>query len=116
MRDRPLIQRRLCRHALRKQISRASQNEREMIRVCLADSAIFETVYEEAMSRAAQHAQATREFSVSMNDEGSPVVDNLLRLLTWFVDNGPELIAVIELIVGLFGSTTAVAVICDLDE
>ena len=40
MKDRPLIQRRLYRYALRKQFSQVTNNEREMIRVALADTAV----------------------------------------------------------------------------
>ena len=115
MRDRPLIQRSLCRRAMRKQLARATENQREMIRVALADRAIFETLYEQAMSSAAQHALTSGDFVVSLNQEGSPVVDNLLKLLSWFIENGPELVRMIELIVGLFGSATAAAVICEIE-
>ena len=115
MRNRPCIQKRLFRHALRKQISRASQNERDMIQVSLADEAVFATVYEEAMNRASYVASAQGQFTISINDEGAPVVDNLLKLFTWFVENGPELIRIIELAVGLFGSANAAAIICEME-
>ncbi len=116
MRDRPLIQRSLCRRALRKQMARATENQREMIRVALADRAIFETLYEQAMTSASTHALSSGDFAVSLDQDGSPVVDNLLKLLSWFVENGPALIGMIELIIGLFGSTTAAAVICEIEE
>jgi len=116
MRDRPLIQRSLCRRALRKQMARATENQREMIRVALADRAIFETLYEEAMNSASRHALASGDFVVSLDQDGSPVVDNLLKLLNWFIENGPELIDMVKLIVGLFGSATAAAVICEIEE
>ena len=112
MRDRPIIQRRLLRRVLRRQIHSAADDQRDSIRVALADEAIFETFYEETMIRVSEHANRTSEFSVTAAEDGSPVVDNLLKLLTWFIDNGPELIGMIELIIGLFGGAAAALEAC----
>lgn len=116
MRDRPLIQRRLCRRSIRRQMSSATENQRDSIRVALADQAIFETVYEEAMNHASLHAQRTDDFHVSIAEDGSPIVDNLLKLLEWFVENGPELVRMIELIIGLFGNAATAAAVCEIER
>lgn len=116
MRDRPLIQRRLCRRAIRRQMSSATEIQRDSIRVALADQAIFETVYEQAMNQASIDAQRTDAFVISQTEDGSPIVDNLLKLLEWFVENGPELVRMIELVIGLFGNATAAAVVCEIER
>jgi len=46
-------------------------------------------------------------FAVSRVADGSLVVDNLLKLLDWFIKNGPALIEVIRLIADLFGGIGA---------
>ncbi len=116
MRDRPLIQRSLCRRAIRRQMSSATESQRDSMRVVLADRAMFETVYEEAMNGVGEYARRTGEFEVSVAEDGSLIVDNLLKLLTWFLDNGPELVRMIELIIGLFGSATSAAVVCEIER
>lgn len=116
MRERPLIQRSLCRRAIRRQMSFATESQRDSIRIALADRAIFETLYEEAMKSVSVYARRTGDFNVSSAEDGSPIVDNLLKLLTWFLDNGPELVRMIELIIGLFGNATAAAVVCEIER
>ena len=116
MKDRPYIQRSLCRRALRRNTAAATTTQREMIRVALADRAIFETVYEQAMHAANQFATETGTFTITTDEDGSPIVDNLLKLLTWFLENGPELVEMIELIIGLFGSAKDAAAASDFEH
>jgi len=110
MRDRPLIQRRLLRRAIRSEMRSERADRRRAIRDALADDAIFEAFYEEAMDFASVHAMRTSEFSISTAEDGSPIVDSLLKLLTWFLENGPELVRMIELIIGLFGGAISASV------
>lgn len=116
MKNRPIIQRRLLRRVMRKQMHQSNENQRDMIRVALVDDAIFETLYEEAMIGASEYATRTSDFSMATADDGSPVVDNLLKLLNWFLDNGPELVRMIELIVGLFGSVSIASAACQIEH
>jgi len=116
MRQRPLIQKRLLRRALRRHANSATDMQRQMIRIALVDETIFATVYEEAMNNAMDHANRTNDFSVSVTEDGSKVVDNLLKLLTWFLDNGPELVRMIELIIGLFGGAAIASEACQIKQ
>ena len=116
MKDRPLIQRGLYRRALRRHKGSVSIQQKEMIQAVLSDKSLFEMVYEQAMQKVEVYAKNSGEFSVAEADDGSPVVDNLLKLLTWFLDNGPELVRMIELIIGLFGGMNAVAFTDDEHE
>jgi hypothetical protein len=111
-----MIQRRLLRRALRQKLTGADVPQGNQIRAVLSDRAMFETVYEQAMQQAATHANETGMFSISTDANGSPIVDNLLKLLTWFVDNGPALIGLIELIVGLFGTAASLSKACGPEE
>jgi hypothetical protein len=114
-RERPGIQRLLLRRALRKQFANATQDERDLIQIALRDDAIFEPFYEQLMHDAKSIASSTGKFSIAATNDGEPVVDNLLELLRWFLDNGPELMKLIEMIVGLFGGA-ATATIFWADE
>lgn len=118
MKDRPRIQRALLRRALRKlmrnQVRNGDGDDTQLIGLALDDEAVFETFYELAMQDAKFFGESTGALSVSTNAAGEPIVDNLLKLLQWFVTNGPQLIALIEKIVGMFGSIqTAVELYSD---
>ncbi len=104
MKDRPRIQRALLRRALRQQMRRGDGEASQLIGLTLDDEAVFETFYESAMQDAKLFGESTGVLSVATNAAGEPVVDNLLKLLQWFVTNGPQLIALIEKIIGMFGS------------
>lgn len=116
MRDRPRMQRCLARRSLRKQLSHSDEQRSALIRLALADEAVFETFYEQAMSNAGQYAIATGEFNVSTATDGTLVVDNLLKLLTWFLENGVELIRIIELIVEMFGTSAEASAIFKIES
>ncbi len=115
MKDRKLVQRGLLRRALRKQKRHAVESQRSLIELALDDDAVFETLYETAMSNAKQFGESTGEFSVSAAEDGSPIVDNLLKLLQWFITNGPQLLEVIRLIVEMFGSISSAKEICEAE-
>jgi len=115
MKDRPFIQRSLLRRSLRKQLLKVNGAQRDLVIVTLRDKAIFETFYEQAMLEAAQAAMASGEFSLTMSADGSPMVDNLLKLLNWFVENGPQLIRLIETILGVFGDADTAAIVCEVN-
>jgi hypothetical protein len=86
-----------------------------LIQLALDDDTVFETLYESAMNNAQQYGESTGAFSINATDDGSPVVDNLLKLLQWFVTNGPQLIEVIRLIVEMFGSISSATEICEAE-
>jgi hypothetical protein len=75
----------------------------DLIQLALDDEAVFETVYESSMGEARRFGVTSGAFSV-LEKDGQLLVDNLLKLLQWFVTNGPMLIEIIEQIIGLFGS------------
>ena len=68
----------------------------------LSDRVILEMAYSETMEQLA-HDSSQASVSISRLSDGTPVVENLLKLLDWFVSNGPAIIDVIRLISGLFG-------------
>jgi hypothetical protein len=105
MLDRPKVQRALLRRALQRQTRDASSEVQKMIRLCLDDEALFETVYESAMVEASRFGQSSGTFRIFLLADGTPVVDNLLKLLQWFIVNGPLLIEIIKTIISLFGSS-----------
>lgn len=106
MKERPRIQRALLRRALRKQLRRTDEesNDARLISLALDDETVFETCYETAMEDARFFGESSGALSVSINADGEPIVDSLLKLLQWFTSNGPQLLALIEQIIGLFGS------------
>jgi len=105
MKNRPLIQRSLLRRALRKQMISANQDRRGMIRWTLDNREIFEVVYEQAINTAATSAGSSGDFSISRTANGQAIADNLLKLFSWFIENGPELIQLIERIAEMFGAS-----------
>lgn len=109
MLDRPRIQRALLQRAMQRQMRDGSAETRKMIQLTLDDEALFETVYESAMAEASRFGQSSGAFRISLLTDGTPVVDNLLKLLQWFIANGPLLIEIIQTIISLFGSTSAAA-------
>lgn len=113
MKDRNLIQRALLRRSLRKQLRQATAINARQIQLALDDEAVFETLYEAAMLNAKQYGNSTGQFAVNNRDDGSPMVDNLLKLLQWFVDNGPMLLEIIRLISGMFGTINAAIEVCE---
>ncbi len=112
MNDRPRIQRALLRRALRKQMRRGDAQNVELIQLALDDVAVFETVYESSMGEARRFGVTSGAFNVSEKD-GQLLVDNLLKLLQWFVTNGPMLIEIIEQVIGLFGSVEVTRELCE---
>ncbi|MDB4766369.1 hypothetical protein OAG71_01640 [bacterium] len=102
--QRPLLQRNLLRRALRRHQIKSNKKQRISIREALNEGAIFEMLYEQSMFSAMNDTTTNGQFTVSIAVDGSAIADNLLSLFQWFIDHGPELIAIIELIVGLFGS------------
>lgn len=110
------MQRCLVRRTLRKQLSHSSEERRTLIHIALADEAVFETFYEQAMRNASHHAIATGDFNVSIAADGSSVVDNLLKLLAYFQENGLELIRIIEQIVDMFGTPAEASAIFKIEN
>ena len=113
MHDRPRIQRGLLRRALRKQMQPSANHTSALLQVTLDDEAIFETVYQSSMIEAAQFGESSGAFSVSLSSNGESVVDSLLKLLQWFVTNGPLLIQIIEQLIGLFGGVGVAQRVCE---
>jgi len=105
MKNRPFVQRSLLRRAVRKQIVSANPDRRGLIRWTLENREIFEVFYEQAINAAANSASSTGEFTIARTANGQAIADNLLKLFSWFVENGPELIRLIERIAELFGSS-----------
>ena len=116
MKERPRIQRALLRRALRKQLRRMDEESHDarLISLALDDETVFETCYESAMEDARYFGESSGVLTVSTDANGEPIVDSLLKLLQWFVTNGPQLLALIEKIIGLFGNVqTAVQIFQD---
>lgn len=103
MRERSRFQKRLYRFALRKEKRSSDQTDRRLIELALLDSTIFAMAYEQTMEDLMTLPTSAFGFSVSRNTDGTPIVDNLLKLLDWFVQNGPALIEIIRMIAHLFG-------------
>ena len=113
MNDKPRVQRALLRRALRKQMKHEDQATVQMLQLALDDEAMFETTYESSMSQAQKFCQSTGSFSISISRNGQPEADNLLKLLQWFITNGPQLIEIIQQIIGLFGSISVATQLCE---
>ncbi len=116
MKERPRIQRALLRRVLRKQLRRMDEESHDarLISLALDDETVFETCYESAMEDARYFGESSGVLTVSTDANGEPIVDSLLKLLQWFVTNGPQLLALIEKIIGLFGNVqTAVQIFQD---
>ncbi len=105
MKNRSLIQRRLLRRAVRRHIATANPDRRGLIRWTLENHEVFEVFYEQAINTAATSAASSGGFSITRSANGHAIADNLLKLFTWFIENGPELIQLIERIADLFGSS-----------
>ena len=103
------------RRVLRSRLRHADQADEDLIRLALDDEAVLGTLYDNAMRRARRFGESTASFSITNDHDGAPVVDNLLKLLQWFVNNGPALIEIIELIVGLFGSVSEAVAACEAE-
>ena len=104
MKNRPRIQRELLRRALRKQMRNSDARIEQQLQLALDDETVFETLYEAALAKAKLFGHSSGAFQVALANDGQPIVDNLLKLLQWFIENGPQLIEIIEMIVGMFGS------------
>ena len=106
MKNRPRIQRGLLRRALRKHMRESDSQTGNQLQLALDDETVFETLYEAALAEAKLFGHATGAFQFSLASDGQSVVDNLLKLLQWFVDNGPLLIEIIQQIIGMFGNAS----------
>ena len=107
MKKRSLVQRRLLRRAVRKHIASANPDRHGVMRWTLENHEIFEVFYEQAIDAAENSAASSGSFSITRSANGQAVADNLLKLFTWFIENGPALIQLIERIADLFGSSDA---------
>jgi hypothetical protein len=107
MRERTRFQKRIFRYSLHKQKRSVDAVDRQLIQLALVDRTIFEMAYEQTMEELLRSPTAAFGFSVSRALDGSPVVDNLLKLLDWFVEHGPALIEIIQLIAQLFGGVAS---------
>ena len=96
------LQQRVFSHTVRQMKRQASGEELELLKMALSDRVILEMAYSETMEQLA-HDSSQSSVSISRLSDGTPVVENLLKLLDWFVNNGPAIIDVIRLISGLFG-------------
>lgn len=103
MKERSRFQKRLYRYSLRKLRRSVSADEKQLLQLALFDPSIFELAYEQTMEDLSTRNTAASGFTISRASDGSPIVDNLLKLLDWFVQNGPALIEIIRLIANLFG-------------
>lgn len=103
MQQRTWLQKKFYGYALRRLKRKATVEERQLIELALLDSAIFQMAYEETMEEIIDSADHNLGFSIARAADGAPIVDNLLKLLDWFVKNGPALIEVIKVIAELFG-------------
>ncbi len=112
MNDRPRIQRALLRRALRKQIRQSTTEELTMLELTLDDEVLFETAYETSMVAAQKFGTTSGTFSVTFF-QAEPIVDNLLKLLQWFITQAPALIEMIEQLIGLFGNVAVARDVCD---
>ena len=115
MRERERVQRALLRRALRKHLRRAATHESKLIQLTLDDEAVFETVYETAMQNAGQFGETTGAFTITHDRIHGHIVDNLLKLLQWFISNGPQLIEIIRIIVELFGGLRVTTDLCEAE-
>ena len=106
MKNRPRIQRGLLRRTLRKHMRQADSQTEKQLQLALDDEVVFETLYETALMDARLFGQSSGEFQISLASDGQAVVDNLLKLLQWFIDNGPLLIEIIQQIIGMFGNAS----------
>lgn len=97
-------QKRVLRRSLKRHLRRAKGEERQLIELALSDGDIFEMVYDEAVSQAVSAEVVTVSARAA---DGSPFIDNLLKLFDWFIQNGPALIEIIRVIGGLFGGVSA---------
>lgn len=107
MKERTRFQKRLYRYSLRKLRRSSDAHDRELIQLALVDPTFFQMAYEQTMEDLTKAPTAAFGFAISRTADGTPIVDNLLKLLDWFVQNGPALIEIIELIARLFGGIAA---------
>lgn len=115
MSERSLIQRGLLRRAFRKHLRRAATQESQLIILTLDDETLFEVVYEAAMRNASSFAATTGAFEVTHDSADEAIVDNLLKLLRWFVTNGSQLVETIRIIVDLFGGVRPTTEVCEAE-
>ncbi len=112
MKSRPQIQRALLRRAIRKHKRTASSSHQALLLIALQDDAIFETVYQRSMEEARTFGHSTGVMMVAHDVNGAPIVDSLMKLLQWFLVNGPTLIEIVKQIAELFGSVQVVNETC----
>ena len=111
MKERPRFQKCLFRYSLRKLVRTSDAYDRQLIQLALIDRTIFTMAYEQTMEELAGSPTAAFGFRLSRTAEGFLVVDNLLKLLDWFVQNGPTLIENLDVIAQLFGGIAATSAI-----
>lgn len=111
MKERPRFQKSLFRYSLRKLVRSSDAYDRQLIQLALVDPTIFAMAYEQTMEELAGSPTAAFGFRLSRNAEGFLVVDNLLKLLDWFIQSGAVLIENLDVIAQLFGGIAATSAI-----
>lgn len=96
MQDRRKFQQRLFRHSLRKLLKGCDSTHRALIQLALFDRSIFEMVYDQTMEDLATQSTTQFGFSIRRASDGSPIVDNLLKLLEWFLNHDDTALEVIQ--------------------
>lgn len=111
MKERPRFQKSLFRYSLRKLIRSSDAYDRQLIQLALIDRTIFTMAYEQTLEELAGSPTVAFGFKISHTNDGVAVVDNLLKLLDWFVQNGPAIIDHLDMIAQLFGGVAATSAI-----
>lgn len=111
MKERPRFQRSLFRYSLRKLIRSSDVYDRQLIQLALVDRTIFTMAYEQTLEDLAGSPTAAFGFKISRTADGAAVVDNLLKLLGWFVQNSSTIIENLDMITQLFGGIAATSAI-----
>lgn len=105
------LQQRLFRHALRRLKQQASADEQGLLGLALSEPDVLEMAYEQTMDDALVATSSELGFTITRADDGSRVVDNVLKLFDWFLRNGPSIIQIIKLISEMLGGVAEATVI-----